>query len=257
MPETRALVYAATAEDVAFRRRTILDHASRVVARQGVAGCSLAEVARSSGHSIGMIQHYFGKRDNLVRESIRFRSDASVDEWTRIAAQAGDPVDVLHALLSFAVEGDEPFEEGWGFWLQIYAAAHIDPTIRDTVGEALEAWRSSFIEAIRRAQAAGVVGARLDAERVATYVGALTDGLAVQALTELYQTDPATMRDYLYEFTAAQLGLDPASFRPEASHAAGLDPEAPAPRTHASAPDREGETTHPPDHPSAHAGGAA
>jgi TetR/AcrR family transcriptional regulator, transcriptional repressor of bet genes len=215
MEEQRPLVYAATAEDIAFRRRTILDHASRVVARTGVAGCSLAAVARSSGHSIGMIQHYFGKRDTLVQECIRFRSEAAVEEWSRIAEQAGDPIQVLHALLSFAVEGDEPFEDGWGFWLQIYAGAHIDPDIRATVGEALESWRASFVTTIERARAAGVVG-EVDAERVATYVVALTDGLAVQALTDLYHSDPATMRTYLYEFTADQLGIEPTAFAREA-----------------------------------------
>lgn len=202
------LVYAVTEEDVAIRRRTILDHASRVITRTGVGGCSLAQVSRSSGHSVGMIQHYFGKRDNLVRESIKYRSDRAVEEWARISSQAADPISGLHDLLSFAVEGDEPFEDGWGFWLQIYAAAHIDPEIRNTVGEALTAWRASFVDTIRAAQASGIVPGRVEPERVATYVVALTDGLAIQALTNLYDADPKSMRIYLYEFTAAQLDLD-------------------------------------------------
>lgn len=202
------LVYAATPEDVEIRRRSILRTASQVIAARGVAGCTLAEVSKQSGHSIGMIQHYFGKRDNLIHSCIEHQSMAAHREWQRIASQSSSPLNTLHNLLAFAVEGDEPFEASWGFWLQVYAAAHIDPTIRDTVGDALAIWRSLFVDAITSAQSSGAVAHHVNADDVATLVVAVTDGLAIQALSNLYGNTPTSMLAVLHQFTASQLHID-------------------------------------------------
>ena len=53
--------------DLATRRRAeILTGAIRVIARDGVVAAKLKDIARESGVSLGLIQHYFDTRENLV-----------------------------------------------------------------------------------------------------------------------------------------------------------------------------------------------
>src|ERR1700761_3168840 len=47
------------------RRRELADAACRVIARNGLAGTTLADVAEESGWSIGSIRYYFPNKDEL------------------------------------------------------------------------------------------------------------------------------------------------------------------------------------------------
>ena len=75
----------------------ILEAATQAVLDRGVDGARLRDVARHANVSIGLIQHYFGSREELFAEAVRsaseqlinsFRVDESLiaDPWERILA---------------------------------------------------------------------------------------------------------------------------------------------------------------------------
>ena len=52
--------------DHAARRRAIADALWRVVAREGFEGVSLRHVAAEAGVSMGMVQHYFHTKEQML-----------------------------------------------------------------------------------------------------------------------------------------------------------------------------------------------
>ncbi|MFC4222742.1 TetR/AcrR family transcriptional regulator [Lysinibacter cavernae] len=204
----RVRTHAMTEEAAAERRRDILQCASHVIAKVGVDGCSFAAVSEACGFSIGMIQHYFRTRDRLILASIDFRTSATNDEWRRISARSAHPLRSIHNLLSFAVAGEESFEDAWGFWVQVYAAAHKNEDVRVTVAASLATWRTIFVDSLREADESGLVPAEVDYEYLASLLVAVVDGLAVQTLNGLYGTSPAIMTSTLHRFAAQQLGIN-------------------------------------------------
>ena len=83
--------------DHSARRRELADAACRVIARNGLGGTTLADVAEESGWSIGSIRHYFPNKDELIASALWRVGNASMsgsgphrrrndDERPRIAA---------------------------------------------------------------------------------------------------------------------------------------------------------------------------
>ena len=74
--------------DHSARRRDLADAACRVIARNGLAATTLADVAEESGWSIGSIRHYFPNKDELIASAL-WQVGERVDERIRDAPPAG------------------------------------------------------------------------------------------------------------------------------------------------------------------------
>jgi TetR/AcrR family transcriptional regulator, fatty acid metabolism regulator protein len=63
--------------EAADRRRQILEAAVRVFARQGFEATRMADVAREAGVAYGLVYHYFGSKDAVLRSVFQ-------EAWTRL-----------------------------------------------------------------------------------------------------------------------------------------------------------------------------
>jgi len=203
---------SVTAEAIAERRKNILHYASQVISRNGVEGCSFAELSDVSGFSIGMIQHYFRHRDPLIGAAVEYRIEESLAEWQRIYDRGNNALERLHDLLTFSIQGDTPFEEAWGFWLQIYAAAHKNTEIRESVAAVWGSWRELFVRALEEAEEEGLLRPSIDINELATLLVAFIDGLAIQALNGVHHLTPDQLVTTLHRFAAREFGIDADEF---------------------------------------------
>lgn len=208
----RKRTHAVTDEAIAERRETIASHAADIIASSGVEGCTFGAVSDSTGFSVGMIQHHFRTRERLVLASVEYRTTASVREWQTIHSGGTGALDRLHALLTFAVEGETSFDQAWGFWIEVYSAAHKDQNIRVHVANTLLAWRRIFEETLDEAAQEGLINPFHEPDLLATLLLAVIDGLAIQALNGIYDSSPAKMIDTLRRFAAHEFGIDEHSF---------------------------------------------
>lgn len=202
--------HAVTEEAIAQRRAHIVAAAAGIIATAGFEGCSFAAVSDDTGFSIGMIQHHFRTRERLLLATVEYRINASVQEWRDIHSTGNNAVERLHDFLIFAVDGKTSFAEAWGFWIEVYGAAHKDADIRAHVAHALLAWREILVETLKEAEAEGLIDPFYDAESLATLLLAVVDGLAIQAMNGLYDHNPKTMIQTLRRFAAHELGIDEA-----------------------------------------------
>lgn len=211
-PGQRKRTHAVTEEAIAERRETIAAHAADIIAGTGVEGCTFGAVSDSTGFSVGMIQHHFRTRERLVLASVEYRTTASVREWQMIHSASKGALHRLNDLLTFAVEGEATFEQAWGFWVEVYSAAHKDENVRIHVANALLAWRRIFVETLDEAIEEGLIKPFHDPDVLATLLLAVVDGLAIQTLNKVYDHSPAKMADTLRRFAAHEFGIDEQDF---------------------------------------------
>ncbi|MDR4534443.1 TetR family transcriptional regulator C-terminal domain-containing protein [Glutamicibacter sp. PS] len=198
--------YAVTEEQKAAKRQAILGSTCAVIANRGVHRCSFAAVATDCGLSVGMIQHYFSSRSALLSAAIDHRIHESENEWLRIVREHRPGLDQLRALVMFSVDSEREFGDGWGFWLEVFAAARHDEELAGAVNEALETWRGFFMRALILAQDSGAVRADRPAQPTAQLLLALVDGLAMQTSISSYAATPERMREHLLGFVDDYLG---------------------------------------------------
>ena len=154
--ETGALNSAQAASDqvIEERRATILAAASRCIALQGYDSVRLRDVSRRAGVSVGLIQHYFDTRDELLAQAIRHMSEELLEEFSRppgVPLTAWQRIeDLVDRLCSVPDLQEHSF-----LWVAFGAAVAGHPELRPHLGRVYESWERYVRGAIEAGVAAG------------------------------------------------------------------------------------------------------
>ena len=136
------------------RRRTILAAASECIAVQGYDGVRLREVSKRAGVSIGLIQHYFETRDELLAQAIRHLSEELLAEFARPAAArlgAWQRIEELvDRLCSVANLQEHSF-----MWVAFGSAAAGHPELRPHLERVYRSWETYVRGAVEAGVASG------------------------------------------------------------------------------------------------------
>lgn len=84
-------------------RDRIIDAATELIARNGVAGTSTEQVRELAGVSGSQLYHYFGTKQALIRAVITRQADAAIDLGTQPQIGALDSLDALQAWADAAI----------------------------------------------------------------------------------------------------------------------------------------------------------
>ncbi|HET7445938.1 MAG TPA: TetR/AcrR family transcriptional regulator [Solirubrobacterales bacterium] len=166
------------------KAQRIVDAMRTSVAQRGAAGSTFEHVAREAGVSRGLLHYYFGTKERLLVEVVRRDAELRIDRLDEMLTKAktvDDVLDVLVASLTDMIDNDP------GFFLLLYelfSAGRRNPDIQREVGQLFERTRSHVAEVLAAKQSEGVISLRFDAEAVVSYLFALADGLALQALSD-------------------------------------------------------------------------
>src|SRR4051794_37582157 len=68
------------------RRAAIISAAEKLLAVHGFDALRLRDVSKEAGVSIGLIQHYFTTRDELLYETMRVASERRAEQWSRLGS---------------------------------------------------------------------------------------------------------------------------------------------------------------------------
>jgi AcrR family transcriptional regulator len=166
------------------KAQRIVDAMRDSVARRGAAGSTFEHVAREAGVSRGLLHYYFGTKERLLVEVVRRDSELRVARLDAMLAEAktiDDVLDVLVSSLRDMIENDP------GFFLLIYelfSAGRRNPDIQEEVGKLFATTRGHVAEVLQAKESEGVISLRFDAEAVVSFLLALGDGFALQALSD-------------------------------------------------------------------------
>ncbi|MGW7311988.1 TetR/AcrR family transcriptional regulator [Streptomyces sp. NPDC054854] len=172
------------------RRRAILEGAARVIARRGVRGLRVGELAAEAGVSTALIYYHFKDRTGILRQALAFIGDRA-DRYTGTgsAAPAGpaepaaeDPRQLLERTLLLEFQDLPEVRENSTAWGELRAHTIFDPELREELTAAGAAWVeevAGLLGALRPAAPAAAVTAA--AERLT----ALLEGLSGRWLSGL------------------------------------------------------------------------
>ena len=166
------------------KAQRIVDAMRDSVARRGAAGSTFEHVAREAGVSRGLLHYYFGTKERLLVEVVRRDTELRVERLDARLAGAKTVDGVLDALVASLTD---MIENEPGFFLLLYelfSAGRRNPDIQREVGQLFEKTRSHVAEVLGSKEEEGVLKLRFAAEDVVSYLFALGDGFALQALSD-------------------------------------------------------------------------
>jgi len=196
------------AVDHPARRRELADAACRVIARNGLTGATLADVAEESGWSIGSMRHYFPNKDELITSAL-WRVSERIDERICRRTARGMTLADLRVAATELLPLDGNRREEALVHLAFMAQAAVAPALADAAEEAARRLQEPLAARIAHAIHTGELPAHLDAEHEATRLRLLRDGLAVQLVTTPRRTSAKWALAMLDEHLAA-LAASPA-----------------------------------------------
>ena len=164
------------AVDSEERRNELGAAAARVIARSGIAGATMREVAAEAGWTTVALTHYFADK----RELLKFTLDASLRRrrTRRPSRDRMEPAASLRAALADALPTDEDSRLHWIVTVAFCAQATADADMALAQRDAYREFRQNVTRLVERADRASGAAATAEAERLIS----ITDGIAVQAL---------------------------------------------------------------------------
>ena len=205
---------AAATEQNEARRLQILTAAAELIAEAGVAETRIADVAKRAQVSSALVIYYFGTRDQLLVNALRFSEQTFYDAAERMLADVRPIRERLSALIRWTCtpngEGEVP--GAWGLWFDLWVQAFRHPEVSADRIELDNRWRAMILDVVQDGVDDGEATCA-DPRRFALTFASLLDGLAIQVALE----DPVVTADLAYDiamtFAAQELSLHPEPVR--------------------------------------------
>jgi len=206
---------AAATEQNEARRLQILTAAAELIAEAGVAETRIADVAKRAQVSSALVIYYFGTRDQLLVNALRFSEQTFYDAAERMLADVRPIRERLSALIRWTCtpngEGEVP--GAWGLWFDLWVQAFRHPEVSADRIELDNRWRAMIIGVVQDGVTDGEASCD-DPHRFALTFASLLDGLSIQVAL----ADPVVTPDLAYEI-AMSFAVRELSLRPEPARA--------------------------------------
>ncbi|MDI3384709.1 helix-turn-helix domain-containing protein [Streptomyces sp. B-S-A8] len=156
---------------MASRTTQILEAAARLVARRGVRGLRVEELATEAGVSTGLIYYHFKDRTGILRHTLEFINDRAERYTTSHMADAAPlaPRAELEEVLLLELQDAPEVRENSAAWGELRASAVFDEVLREDLARATLVWAQEVAALLGRvtpmapAPALAAAGERLTA----------------------------------------------------------------------------------------------
>ena len=168
-------------------REAILDAAARTIARRGVRGLRVEDVASEAGVSAALLYYHFESRSGLVKAALEHASEQAPSAALRNGsapqvAEAATGYEAVEAALLAELDEEPSVRDNAVVWGEVSASAVFEPDLRDDVRRVTEAWREAVAAGIRAGIADGSIRRDIDADESAELLITLVDGLCTRWL---------------------------------------------------------------------------
>ncbi|MEY9843370.1 AcrR family transcriptional regulator [Streptacidiphilus sp. BW17] len=183
-------------------REEVFAAAMTSIAAQGLAGLTMAGLGKELGMSGGHLLYYFGSKDQLLLETLRW-SEAQLGE-RRVAvlavlAEDGNAAERLRDFCALYLPTG-PGDPRWTLWIEVWGRSQASEEIRSGQAEIEAAWRADLVALLRAGVDAGEFRA-VEPDRFAVLLSALLDGFGTSVVVGL----PGTGRTEALEHVDAFL----------------------------------------------------
>lgn len=190
-------------ENAARRRSQLIDAALRSIAKNGLAGTTLATVAKEAGLSQGVAVFYFQTKEGLLAAALERHYERYQANWQAAREAAADePAARLAALVGADFAPAVCAREAQIVWHAFWGEASARPLYKQ-IATRFDSARSEALEQETRALLAELGRDPGEARALAAGIEALTDGLWLQIYLASGITDPAEARAVTGRFLVA------------------------------------------------------
>lgn len=190
------------------RRDQMLAAAATLIAERGFGETRIADVAARAGASPALVIYYFGTKDRLLTEALRWSERSfyvAAEEMLRSTRQLRRRLELL-VEWTLAPDARTSLAGAWGLRFDLWAQAFRDPEVKKDRAELDAQWRTLIARVVQDGVDAGEIDP-VDVEAFAILWDALLDGLVVQVALDDPVVDVARARKVALDVAAKELGL--------------------------------------------------
>ncbi|NVN53064.1 TetR family transcriptional regulator C-terminal domain-containing protein [Mycolicibacterium hippocampi] len=187
------------------RRIGMLRAAAELICERGFGDTRIADVAKRAGVSSALVIYYFGTRDRLLVDALRYSEESFYEAAEKMLAEVTSLRERLSLLIRWTCvpERDGDIAGAWGLWFDLWAQAFRHDEIKAGRVELDARWRTMIVDAVRSDELDTAVDARMFALEFA----ALLDGLSIQVALEDPEVDSDVAYDIAMRFAERELNL--------------------------------------------------
>ena len=190
------------------RRDQMLAAAATLIAERGFSDTRIADVAERVGASPALVIYYFGTKDSLLTEALRWSERsfyAATEEMLRSTTSLRKRLEIL-VEWTLVPDNQTALTGDWGLWFDLWAQAFRHAEVKKDRAELDRQWRDLIARVVQAGIDAEEIG-RVDVETFAIMWGALLDGLVVQVALDDPVVDVERARKVALDVAYQELGL--------------------------------------------------
>jgi AcrR family transcriptional regulator len=201
---------APATEQNEARRIEMLRAAAELICERGFGDTRIADVAKRAGVSSALVIYYFGTRDRLLVDALRYSEESFYEAAERMLAEVPSLRERLSLLIQWTCvqEGADEIPGAWGLWFDLWAQAFRHDEIKAGRAERDSRWRKMIVDALDSSELSGK-----DKRMFALEFAALLDGLSIQVALDDPELDSDLAYDIAMHFAERELSLPPARKR--------------------------------------------
>lgn len=187
------------------RRTQMLAAAAELICERGFSDTRIADVAKRAGVSSALVIYYFGTRDRLLVDALRYSEESFYEAAERMLADTPSLRERLSLLIQWTCvpESDGEIPGAWGLWFDLWAQAFRHDEVRAGRVELDARWRKMIVAAVESAD----LPTKVDARTFALEFAALLDGLSIQVALDDPEVDSKVAYDIAMRFAERELEL--------------------------------------------------
>jgi AcrR family transcriptional regulator len=163
------------------RRQDFIAAAYETILEKGLAKTTVRAVAEKAGYTTGALVHYFGDKDELIKQALsRFGDEVRSNMHSVQSAYTGRAA--LERLFLEALPTDAESAERWRVWLSMWHRSESSEVMRREERARYREWLGRIEAVLAQSVAAGELSANVDLEQEARAIVAMIDGTGVQYL---------------------------------------------------------------------------
>jgi AcrR family transcriptional regulator len=187
------------------RRIEMLRAAAELICERGFGDTRIADVAKRAGVSSALVIYYFGTRDRLLVDALRYSEESGYEAMEQKLADISSLRERLSLLIKWTCvpEADDEIPGAWGLWFDLWAQAFRHDEVKAGRVELDARWRAMIADAVKSANP----DTDVDIRTFALEFSALLDGLSIQVALDDPEVDSTVAYDVAMRFAERELNL--------------------------------------------------
>jgi AcrR family transcriptional regulator len=192
------------------RREELVEATWRVIARAGIAGATMREIAREAGVSTGILAHYFGDKEDLLAFALRLMH-RRVYERIHARTQALVGLAAVRVIMLEALPLDQERVLEAQIEMNFLSLALGNEPLRELSNREFERFWDELHHRVSEAQKLGEISTSLDAGWICHQLIILVEGISLEAVLYPARVRPDQQIEILDHFLEQVSATHPTS----------------------------------------------